>query len=230
MADRPRLDPTGTLAAFGRASYTDLTSVIALSIVFWVAAVPVVTLGPAVLALAAASHHGVTGRTDGGEKSERDRVRRFVETFRGDFRRGLGLSVVPLAVAAVTIWYAGLAVATRSGRLLLGAMVGVYLLFTAIVVTLRAATLLTREGAPTVRQALSDGARHVLDTPSFSILHTVFVALLTALCVGLGIAVVLLLPGLLAVLEVVTYEETAGGGAVRVVKAYQGELLVGGKP
>ncbi|WP_435066211.1 hypothetical protein [Halobaculum sp. EA56] len=229
MSQRPTLDPAGALAAFGRASYADLTSVVALSVAFWLVAAPLVTVGPAVLGIAAATHDGVAGRTAGETRSERDRLRLFAATVRGQFRRGLWLSVPPLAVAAVTGWYAGVAVATRSGPLLLGAVVGVYALVAVCVATFRAATLLVREDAPAAPRALWDAGRHLLETPAFSALHALFFALVTALCLGLGVAVVLLLPGLLAVLEVVAYEETAGGGAIRVVKAYRGELLAEGE-
>ncbi|MBX0325150.1 hypothetical protein EGH21_19160 [Halomicroarcula sp. F13] len=228
MTSRPTLDPVGTLAAFGRAAYSDLTSVVALSLVFSLATLPLVTLGPAVVALVAAQTEGVTGRAAGGKVTERDRLRVFRTTFREQFRRGLPLGVFVLAVAVTTIAYAGLAVANRSGPLLVGAILGGYALSAALVTVLRAATLLVREGAPSARQALWDAGRHLLSTPSFSVLHALFASLLVVLCLGLGIAAVLLLPGLLAVLEVVAYEETAGDGALRVVRAYQGTLRTGG--
>lgn len=229
MSNRPSLDPAGVLAAFGRATYSDLTSVVALSLLFTLAVLPVITLGPAVIALVGATHEGVTGRTAGGQTTERERVRIFLRTVRAEFRRGLWLSVLPIAVAIMTLWYASTAIESQSGPLLLGAIIGVYALVAAITVTFRAATLVTREGAPSAHRALWDAARHLLATPSFAALHVLFVGLVIVICTGLGIAVPLLLPGLLAVLEVVTYEETAGGGAIRVVKAYQGELLIEGE-
>jgi len=229
VSTRPTLDPAGALAAFGRAAYSDLTSVVALSLVFSVAVIPVVTLGPAIIAVVAATHEGVTKRTAGGQTTERERISIFIQTFRSEFRRGLLMTVLPIAVAVVTVWYAGTAIAGQSGPLLIGSILGVYAFIATIAVTFRAATLLTREGAPTTRQALWDAARHLLTEPAFSALHVLFVGLVIILCAGLGIAVPLLLPGLLAVLEVVSYEETAGGGAIRVVKAYQGELLIEGE-
>ncbi|GAA0217948.1 hypothetical protein [Halobaculum roseum] len=230
MSSRPTLDPAGALAAFGRAAYSDLTSVVALSLLFSVAAIPVVTLGPAIIAIVAATHEGVTERTAGGRTTERERIGVFVRTFRSAFRRGALLTALPVAVAAVTVWYAGTAIASRSGPLLIGSLLGVYAFVATFAVAFRAATLLTREGAPSTRHALWDAARHLLAAPAFSALHVLFVGLVILICVGLGVAVPLLLPGLLAVLEVVAYEETAGGGAIRVVKAYQGELLVEGDP
>lgn len=228
MTDRPRLNPAGALAAFGRAAYSDLPSVVLLSVAFWLAALPVVTLGPALLALVAAQTAGVAGRTAGRKVTERDRLRRFREVFVSEFRRGLPLGGLLLAVSVTTLWYGYLAVATRSGPLLIGTFVGVYAVVVTTVVVFRAATLLVREGAPTAGQALWDAGRHILASPSFAVLQASFAALLVVLCVGLGIAVLVLLPGLLAVLEVVSYEETAGDGAMRVVRAYRGELRVGG--
>jgi len=229
VSSRPTLDPAGALAAFGRAAYSDLTSVVALSLLFSVAVIPVVTLGPAIIAIVAATHTGVTGRTAGGRTTDRERLGVFVRTFRSEFRRGSLLTVLPIAVAIVTVWYAGTAIASRSGPLLIGSLLGIYAFVAIITVTFRAATLLTREGAPSTWRALWDAARHLLAMPTFTALHVLFVGLVILICAGLGIAVPLLLPGLFAVLEVVAYEETAGGGAIRVVKAYQGELLVEGE-
>ncbi|QIO24433.1 DUF624 domain-containing protein [Haloarcula sp. JP-L23] len=228
MTDRPRLNPTGALAAFGRATYSDIVSVVLLSVAFWVVSLPVVTLGPAILALVAAMTEGVTGRTAGRKVTERDRLRRFRQTFTGEFRRGLPLGVLLVAVVVTTLWYAQLAVSTGNGALLVGTLVGLYGIVLAVVVVFRAATLLVREGAPSARLALWDAAKHALSTPSFTVLQASFAALLGVICIGLGIAVLVLLPGLLAVLEVVAYEESTGGGALRVVRAYQGELRVGG--
>lgn len=227
MTNHPRLNPTGALAAFGRAAYSDLLSVVILSVVFWLTALPVITLGPAILALVAAQTEGIAGRTAGQKVTERDRLRRFRETFVGDFRRGLPLGLLVIGVSGTTLWYASLAVTNRSGPLLIGTLVGLYAVGVSVLVAFRAATLLVREGAPSTRQALWDAGRHVLSSPSFSILQGSFGFLLVLLCVGLGIAVLVLLPGLLAVLEVVSYEEMAGDGALRVVRAYQGELRIG---
>lgn len=227
MSQHPQLDPAGTLAAFGRATYSDLTSVVALSLVFSLSVLPVVTLGPAIVAIVAAQTEGVTGYTAGKKITERERLRSFRETFRTEFRRSLPLGILLIAVTGTTLLYAGLAVANQSGVLLVGTLVGCYVLVAVLVTVFRAATLIVREGAPSARQALWDAARHLLSTPSFSALHALFATLLVVLCLGLGIAVVVLLPGVLAVLEVVAYEETAGDGALRVVRAYQGTLQVG---
>ncbi|MFC6974428.1 DUF624 domain-containing protein [Halomicroarcula sp. GCM10025709] len=229
MTDRPRLDPTGTLAAFGRVAYSDLTSVVVLSLVFSVAALPIVTVGPAILALVAAQTAGVTGEAAGGKITERDRLSRFKTTFVDQFRLGFVLGLPLLAVAVSTGWYASLAIANQSGTLLIGTIVGLYATVVTLVGVFRAASLVVRTGATVPKQALWDSGLLLVETPSFTVLHVLFAALLLLLCSGLGVAVVVLLPGLLGVLEVVTYEETTGDGALRVVRAYQGQLRVGEK-
>ncbi|WP_254546647.1 YesL family protein [Halomarina pelagica] len=221
-----RLDPAAALAAFGRAVYSDLVSIVVLSVLFSLVSLPLVTIGAATIALVETLTDVVSGELEGGGVSERDRVVHFLETFRANVRRGLPLSVLLLAVVVVTGIYSTIALAARDASFLLGAVVGLYATVIAAALCLRTASLLVRAPAdrrPAMRAALHDAAYHLLETPSFSVLVLVFASVLIALCVALQVAVVLLLPGLLGLLEVVSFEETSGEGARRVVLAYRGD-------
>ncbi|WP_117594529.1 hypothetical protein [Haloprofundus halophilus] len=225
-----RLDPIAAVSAFGRATYSDLVTVVALSVAASLASLPLVTLGAALLALVETMTDVVEGEAAGRRVSERARLAAFRESFRRNLRRGLPLSLLAIAVVATTYAYSTIALTVRQPAFLLGALAGLYAVVIVVVVLFRAASLVAR--APeeprtelSTTTALRDAAYHLLETPSFSVLQSCFAALLLGLCVSLGIAVVLLLPGWLALLEVVAFEETTGEGAERIVLAYRGELV-----
>ncbi|WP_224448708.1 hypothetical protein [Haloprofundus salilacus] len=161
--------------------------------------------------------------------SERARLAAFRESFRANLRRGLPFSLLALAVVATTYAYSTIALAVRRPTFLLGALAGLYAVVIVVVILFRAASLIARApeetDGPSATTALRDAAYHLLETPSFSVLQCCFAALLLGLCIAVGIAVVLLLPGLLALLEVVSFDETTGEGAERIVLAYRGELV-----
>ncbi|KTG09062.1 hypothetical protein AUR64_14770 [Haloprofundus marisrubri] len=231
-----RLDPIAAISAFGRATYSDLVTVVVLSVAASVASVPLVTLGAALLALVETMTDVVEGETTGQMVSERGRFAAFRKSFRRNLRRGLPLSLLAIGVVVTTYVYSTIALTIREPVFLLGALAGLYAVVVVVVVLFRAASLVARAPEPaggdsdassglSATAALRDASYHLLETPSFSVLQCCFAALLLGLCVALGIAVVMLLPGWLALLEVVAFEETTGEGAERIVLAYRGELV-----
>ncbi|MFC4357663.1 hypothetical protein ACFO0N_06835 [Halobium salinum] len=233
MADElDSLHPVATLAAVGRAAYDELVTVVVLSLLFSLAAVPVVPVGAAIIALVGTLTGAVGDELDGRKGSERQRGAAFLREVRRQLRRGLPLTGVTVGTVAVTAVYYLLGVGTRSGTFLLGATIGLYAVVLATVVALRASSLIARappDRQPSGGRALRDAAYHLLDTPSFSVLVAVFAAIVSGLCLATGVGVVLLLPGLLGLLEVVAFEEVSGAGADRVVAAYRGELRGDGR-
>ncbi|WP_143085753.1 hypothetical protein [Halogranum rubrum] len=223
-----RVDPLATLAAFGRVAYSELVTIVILSVLFTLVSLPVVTVGSALLALVRVLTDSVTGEVTGNPISERARAAAFLTATRQNVKRGLPLSGLLVVVGVVTTIYLSAASATRDAAFLLGSLAGLYALIIAVVWTLRAATLVVRapeEQKPSTWGALRNAAYHLIETPSFTVLHLVCAAVVCLLCVAVQIGVVLLLPGLLALLEVTTFEETTGEGALRLVRAYRGELV-----
>lgn len=217
-----RLDPLAALSAFGRVAYGDALSVATLSLCFVVASLPVVTLGPATLALVDVVTTAVTDETAGRKTTEAERVRLFFARLRDRFVSGLPLTAVFVGSAVAEAAYLSLALSTGRGLFLVGGALGAYALLLVVVVGLRTASLLAR-GAPSPFVAARDAAFHLAETPSFTVLYAFLVGVLAVVCAAVGVAVPLVLPGLLAVLEVVAFEEQSGVGAASVVRAYRGE-------
>lgn len=222
-----QLNPMAALAAFGRAAYSDLVSIVILSVLASLAVIPLITIGAAIVALVETLTETIAGELAGEGVSERQRALRFVRAVRANLWRGLPLSALIVAVIGSTGVYLLIATAVGSTGFLLGAAVGLYAVFCTIALSLRTASLLVRmpeEQTQSMFATVRDAAYHLLETPSFTVLAIVFMVVLVALSVTLRIAVVILLPGLLALLEVIVFEEMSGVGARRVVRAYRGEL------
>ena len=220
------LDPIAALSAFVRISYSDMVTVIVTSLLTALAAVPVVTLGGAILA-------GVDtlttiiraeGRGD-APNSERARLRYFYESFRANLRRGVPLGVLLVAVVVMNVVYVQTAFATGSTVFLLGSVVGLYLAVFATVWAYRIASVTVRSAEPL---GLVESAReawyHLVAELSWTSLQAIVTATLVLVLLYTRIGLVLLLPGLLAVLEVVVFEERSGYGAESLVFGYRGEL------
>lgn len=221
------LDPVGTMSAFGRAAYSDLVTVVLVSVLTALAAIPIVTFGPALVGAVAAMTTAVSAELDGTRRTERDRLDAYRRAARTNVFAAIPYGLIVLGAILATLWYLNAAYASGRADLLVAAAVGVYVVVGGLVWVLRASSLLVRAPpgeAPSSIDALRIAAHHLLETPSFSALQGVVAGFLGVLCVGLGVPVILLLPGLLALLEVVCYEERSGAGAVTVVKAYQGTL------
>lgn len=231
MSDEVRRhDPVGVLSAFGRAAYSNLVTIVVVSVVTALAAIPVVTLGPALTGTVAALTTAVDAELAGERRTERQRMRRFVDAARENLWRTLPFGFIPLGAIAASLWYLNVAFTTGSSSFLVAASFGVYVVVASFVWVLRAASLIVRsddENPPGTREALRDAGHHLLDAPRFSALQSVAAGVVLAFCLALGVSVFLLLTGLLATLEVVCFEEREGDGAVAVVRAYQGRLHPG---
>lgn len=219
-----QLDPLAAFSAFGRAAYGDAFSVVLLSLCFVVVSLPLLTVGPALLALLDVMTDAVTAKMEGRKSTERERIRRFFGRFRENLGVGAILSILLLGAVAAEATYLSLALSTGRGSFLVGAAVGAYVLLLGVVLCLRTGSLLAR-GAPSLRAAGRDAALHLVETPSFTVLYAFLVGAVALVCGAVGVAVPLLLPGLLAVLEVVAFEEQSGVGAASVVRAYRGESV-----
>lgn len=215
-----------SVAAFARVAYSDLATVVLVSLSVTVVSVPVVSLGAAVLAATETMTAVVTGEGRGGPIHERDRLTLFVDSFRDNLRRGLPFTAVLLAVVGTATAYARIASVTRIGTFYLGALAGVYAVVIAVAWCFRAASVIVRapDDPPGFLAAMRDGAYLFLDAPAYAALHVLAAGVVTFAAIWSNVGVAVLLPGLLALLEVVSFEEVAGDGATAIVLAYRGEL------
>ncbi|WP_049898168.1 hypothetical protein [Halococcus agarilyticus] len=213
----------GTVATtVGRVIYTELPTVVVTSLLFAVASLPVVSLGAALLALVETWTVVVTRRDSGAPPSERGRARLFVAAFRRHLVAGLPYSLLLSAVAGLTVLYYVVGLAQESALFLLATLTGLYAVVVAAVWCLRAASFRVRADPPLgVRQAVGRAGGTFVDHPSFSVLVAAGVGAVLLAATTVRVAIVLVLPGVLAVVEIVAFEELAGDGAAAVRSTYR---------
>lgn len=223
-AGRSELDLTGSIAAFGRVAYSDLVTIAIVSVLATVASIPLVTVGAAILALVETVTVVVTGEGRGGPTTERQRIRLFLDSFRSNLRRGLPYSLVFVGTVLATGYYV-LGATTGSGVFLIGSLLGLYALVIVVAWLLRIASLTVRASDDLeFVEAARDGAYLALEYPWYTALQLFTVGGILLVAFPFPPAYALVVPGLLAVLEVVAFEETSGRGAMSLVRAYRGEL------
>lgn len=223
-AGRADLDLAGSIAAFGRIAYSDLMTLVIVSVLATILSLPLITIGAALLALVETITTVVTGEGRGGPTKERQRVRCFLESFRANLRYGVPYSIV-LAGTLVTAGYYALGSTSGSGLFLIGALLGLYVIVITLAWLLRTASIAIRaSNSVSFIDAAREGAYLGLEYPWYTALQLVTVGGILLIVFLFPPAYVLLVPGLLALLEVITFEETAGRGAMSLVRAYRGEL------
>jgi hypothetical protein len=223
-AGQLEIDLTGSVAAFGRIAYSDLLTLAIVSVLATLASLPLVTVGAAILALVETVTAVATGEGRGGPTKERQRVRLFVESFRANLRRGLPYSVALLGTV-LTAGYYVLGASGGSGLFLIGALLGLYAVVIVLAWLLRAASVTVRSTTDvSFVDAVHEGGYLGLEYPWYTALQLVTVGMILLFAFPFPPAYVLVVPGLLALLEVVAFEETAGRGAMSLVRAYRGEL------
>jgi len=226
MSTGEKNDAIAALSAFARIGYSDLLTVIVVSVLTGLAAVPVVTLGGAILAGVDTLTTVIRGEDRrSGPTTERERLRYFFGSFRTNLLRGLPLGLLLTAVVVGTS--ASLQVAFRGGStaFLLGLIVGLYAVVLTTIWVYRAASIVVRATDPpggigSLRAAWQDMTSDL----SWTGLQAVYAATLWLVLAWTQFGMLVLLAGLLAVLEVVVYEERNGYGATTLVRAYRGEL------
>lgn len=227
MANEPgqlEIDLTGSVAAFSRIAYSDLLTLAIASVLATIVSLPLVSIGAAILALVETVTVVVTGEGRGGPTTERQRIRLFFESFRENLRRGLPYSVALLGTVVAAGYYA-LGSTGGSGLFLIGALLGLYAIVIVLAWLLRIASVAIRSSdEPSFLEAAREGAYIGLEYPWYTALQLVTVGVILLIAFPFPPAYVLLVPGLLALLEVVAFEETAGRGAMSLVRAYRGEL------
>lgn len=222
-SDDELLNVRASGAALVRVLYRDLVTILLLSVAWTLAALPVITLGSATLALNETVTKVITDQSKDRILSERARLQEFGSLFRRYFRTGIPLSIF-MAALFVSVWLHA-QIYAMSGQWLFSAstLVGIYLLVIGVTWAFRAASLIVRappESRPGVLQAFLDGAELALEYPHYSGLQLLTVAGLFILMSVKPIAVPLLLPGAIAAVEVVTFEELVDRGAADIRQYY----------
>lgn len=218
------LTPGMVLRGVARAVYSDLVTVVTTSLAFVVVSLPLVTVGAALLALVDTWTTIITQRDTGAPVTERGRLSFFGRSVVSHFRAGIPYSVVLLTVTALTTLYALVGLQQQSGVFVLAAGVGVYVVIGVTMWCLRAASIHVRtDPSPSLRDAFEQAGLMLLDRPYFAVLIATLAAVVVILATLLRVAVPLLVPTTLAIVEVVSFEELAGEGAATVRATYRGD-------
>jgi len=205
-----------------RAVYGDLVTVVVTSALFVLVALPVVTVGAGVLALIETWTDVLTRRDTGAPPSERGRAGLFLASVRRNLVAGLPYSAVLAAVVGLTAVYYTLSVSQELAVFLLATLVGLYAVVIAIVWCLRAASFRVRSDPPLgARGSFHLAGQTFVDHPSFTVLVAAAVAGVLLAGSAAVVTVVLLVPGVLAIIEVVAFEEVAGDGAAAIRSTYR---------
>lgn len=209
--------PVATATTVLRVLYAELLTIIVTSLLAAVASLPLVTVGPAILAAVEVLTTVVTRRDTGAPPTEFGRVRLFVEAFRRNLKAGLPFSVLLLSVGGVTVFYYLVGTAQNDGGLLLLALLGAYGVVGALAVTLRVGSFRARTSPPpSAVRALRLTGQSLTEYVSYTVLWLVTLAGLLAVASYLPVTVPMLLLGVLGVIEVVAFEAVVGDGAAAV--------------
>lgn len=211
-------NPLTTLSVFFRITYENLLTVIVLSVLTALAAIPVLTLGAGILASVDTMRAtlGVDGPAE-RPRTQTDRLSYFADAFAENLLQGVLFGPLLVGVTLLALQLVGSVFATGSA-VVVGLVIGVYALVLTIVWLFRAASVtLDAADPPGPVGCLGDALSHLGGDISLTSLQTMYAATLWLGLAWTRIGVILLLTGLLAVLEVVTYAERSGAGASSLV-------------
>lgn len=212
MSDRRR-NPVSALSAFLRVGYLELLTVMVLSVLTALAAIPVVTLGAAIIA-GVDTMMAVLGGDGTTPESQLERVRYFSESFADHLLQGVLFGPLLIVVTLLTGSVIRAAFAPGSTATLIAAVLGLYAVILTVVWVFRAASVTLRAPeSPGPIGCLGEALVDLAGDVAWTSLHALYAATFWLALVWTRIGVVLLLPGLLVVLEIVTYEERHGAGA-----------------
>lgn len=218
-------DPILVLKTFGRIAISDIVTIFVLSILYSIASMSIVTIGPAFLALMDAFYSSVshTGTGGGAPASTRGRASQFVSSIWTYLRTGLPYTVAILIVLYAFITYALLAISGGSIQATLFGIVGIYVSVLGFLLLFRAADIVVRAD-DSERPGFFGGLRLAWKSFGsnipFAATHIVTAIAVTSIAIPLVATLVCVLPGLLALLELLNYEELDGAGAKAIRYAY----------
>lgn len=206
------------LVALTKVGYHEIVSVVTLSVVFWLASLPLITVGAALIAL-----FDVVGSVyhDGAPRGERERLAEFGRSLRRNLVRGLPLTVPILFVLANTALYLFIVVSDRGLQYAVGSLLGLYFCLFVTALSFRTANIMTRARSSwrtAVRRAVRSWTTHA----HFTVLQLVLVVLAVLVSIAIPLSFLLLLPAGLALFELAFYEEIDATDPRSVLSRYEG--------
>lgn len=225
LRDDESVDPMLVLRTFGRITISDAVTIFVLSILYFVASMSIVTIGPALLALMDAFYSSVshTGTGGGAPTSTRGRASHFVSSIWTYLRTGLPYTVAVIIAVYSLISYSWLVFTGGSIPSIVFGVLGIYVSILGLVLLFRAADIVVRaddEERPRFFSALRLAWRSLWSNVALAGVHIVTATVVTLVMMVFVATAVCFLPGLLALLELLNYEELDGAGAKAIRFAY----------
>jgi hypothetical protein len=199
-----------------RILYKKMTILILFNILFFLFSIPIATIGSSLIALVKTSRTLFLD-TEQKHNSLRSKTMLFVSNFRASILSGIPYSAIILLVLFSFFTYQSIFIQTDSVWSLIGVLLGFYILVTVPVWLFRAADLSISEERQSsgFLQNIKESGISLIAYPGFSFFHILIVALLFIIT-QFVIITLILLPSLLVVLELVTYEETVDTGVKKL--------------
>jgi len=218
-------DPILVLKTYGRIAISDAVTIFVLSLLYFVASLSIVTIGPALLALMDAFYSSVshTGTGGGAPASTRGRASQFVSSIWTYLWAGLPYTVAVIVAVYSLYTYSVLALSGGTTQALIFGVVGMYTVVLVFVLLFRAADIVVRADEnerPGFFSALRKAWGSLGSNVAFAATHIVTAIAVTIASLIFIVTAICFLPGLLALLELLNYEELDGAGAKAIRYAY----------
>lgn len=225
LRDDESVDPVLVLRTYARIAISDFVTIFVLSVLYVVASMSIITIGPALLALMDAFYSSVshTGTGGGAPASTRGRASQFVSSIWTYLRTGLPYTAAVILTVYALITYSLLAFDGGSVRAIVFGVLGIYVSVLGLVLLFRAADIVVRaddEERPRFFSALRKAWNSLWSNVAMAGIHIVTATVVTILTMIFIVTALCLLPGLLALLELLHYEELDGAGAKAIRFAY----------
>lgn len=182
--------------------YDDLTTIIAVSVLFFVLSIPVFTIGSSMIA----AHKVINDVHDGRRISELERMKVMIRTFSRNFLRGLPISILLLFLFLLEMMYIRIALVTNSSTFLVLSVVGLYVIILTTSVLIRSSNIMSQSGSSTFINSVLHSLLTIKSDKRGYMKHVGKMSLVVAICSLIPILGVILLPGVLCVMEVKSYE------------------------
>ena len=221
-------NPAAALSTYFRILWREVVSIVVLSVLFSLATLSVLPMGAAMIALVDTFYTSVTFTGTGGGIPPRtiDRANYFMQRIWTYMRTGLVYTVMLLLSAVGLVLYPQFALRGNSVFQFLFGITGIYATVLVLVLLFRAGNLVVHaedrdDDRPGFRSAVGTAWSELRASPGYLAAHVVAAATVTVVCMAFPVSLAVVLPGMLALLEVVMYEELDGVGAKAIRYAYE---------
>lgn len=215
--------PGTVVRAVCRIYYSEALTLGWSSVLFVLGSLPLVTIGASLIALVEIWITVVSTESSGKKINERELLVLFAKTWFDNILAGIPYSLAFLLVGVGSFVYLALGTASGSGIFLLWTLVSFYVVVVVLGWEFRAASIRMRSSTinlPGFRETMERAAYSLIENPWYSILQFAWFGVILFLLRVFPPAFIILGPAVLAISEIVGFEELFGDGAETIRAAY----------